>query len=60
MIICKICHKNETDSTSGICWKCCNKEECEQCKLVDELAPSRSYCAKHKYENTKENKNVRI
>jgi hypothetical protein len=52
MIICKICHKNETDSTSGICWKCCNKEECEQCKLVDELAPSRSYCAKHKYENT--------
>lgn len=24
-MICKICHKNETDSTSGICWECSNK-----------------------------------
>jgi hypothetical protein len=23
-MICKICHKNETDSTSGICWECCS------------------------------------
>ena len=25
MIICKICHKNKTDSTSGICWECFSK-----------------------------------
>lgn len=24
-MICKICHLNETDSTSGICWECINK-----------------------------------
>jgi hypothetical protein len=24
-MLCKICHKNETDSTSGICWECLNK-----------------------------------
>jgi tRNA(Leu) C34 or U34 (ribose-2'-O)-methylase TrmL len=23
-MLCKICHKNETDSTSGICWECCS------------------------------------
>ena len=23
---CKICHQNETDGTSGICWECCNTE----------------------------------
>jgi len=23
---CKICHQNETDNTSGICWECMNKE----------------------------------
>jgi hypothetical protein len=23
---CKICHKNETNSTSGICWKCLNEK----------------------------------
>ncbi|MDD5639037.1 MAG: hypothetical protein PHO28_03995 [Candidatus Pacebacteria bacterium] len=22
---CKICHTNETDNTSGICWECMNK-----------------------------------
>jgi len=22
---CKICHQNETNSTSGICWECCSK-----------------------------------
>jgi hypothetical protein len=27
------------------------KEKCEQCKLVDHLAPSGSYCAEHNYEN---------
>jgi hypothetical protein len=21
---CKICHKNETNSSSGICWECCS------------------------------------
>ena len=31
------------------------KENCEQCKLVDELAPSKSWCAEHKYENTMPN-----
>jgi hypothetical protein len=24
---CKICHKNETDSSSGICWECCSVVE---------------------------------
>jgi len=24
---CKICNLNETDSTSGICWKCCGNSE---------------------------------
>ncbi len=24
-MICKICHINETDSTSGICWECLQK-----------------------------------
>ena len=24
-MLCKICHKNETDNTSGICWECMNK-----------------------------------
>jgi hypothetical protein len=23
-MLCKICHKNKTDSTSGICWECCS------------------------------------
>lgn len=22
---CKICEKNETDSTSGLCWECANR-----------------------------------
>ena len=21
-MLCKICHQNETDNTSGICWEC--------------------------------------
>jgi len=25
MQICKICHINETDNTSGICWECMGK-----------------------------------
>jgi hypothetical protein len=24
-MLCKNCHKNETDNTSGICWKCIHK-----------------------------------
>ena len=24
-MLCKICHKNETDNTSGICWACIHK-----------------------------------
>lgn len=24
-MFCKLCHKNETDNTSGICWECINK-----------------------------------
>jgi predicted amidophosphoribosyltransferase len=24
-MLCKICNKNETDNTSGICWECINK-----------------------------------
>jgi hypothetical protein len=24
-MICKICHTNETNNTSGICWECMNK-----------------------------------
>ena len=60
-MICKICHKNETDNTSGFCWKCFDtkKETCEQCKLVDRLAPSKSYCAEHKYEKLCPNKSKR-
>jgi len=27
------------------------RENCKMCKLVDDLAPSMSYCAKHKYFN---------
>jgi hypothetical protein len=23
-VLCKICYKNETDSSSGICWECCS------------------------------------
>ena len=23
---CKLCNKNETDNTSGICWECSGKE----------------------------------
>ncbi len=30
---------------------CYGKTECEMCKTVDELAPSMSYCTKHKYSN---------
>jgi len=47
--------KNECDHIWG-CQLCGfiraePKEECEICKAVDELAPSESYCAKHKYQN---------
>lgn len=25
-MLCKLCHKIETDNTSGICWLCSNKQ----------------------------------
>ncbi len=29
-MICKICHSKDTDSTSGICWECANKQSAER------------------------------
>ena len=26
-MLCKICHKNEADNTSGICWECCEEDK---------------------------------
>ena len=40
-MICRICHTNETDSTSGICWECSsypqvvNNDYYNICKVAD-------------------------
>lgn len=58
----KECEHEETMADNEFCTKCHNfqivaeqpikedwAKDCEQCKTVDELAPSMSYCAKHDY-----------